>query len=373
MGIWLFFLTYVYIIIACHRNAKSQKSKNKLLVLLIISLTYFSAFRDGLGMDYSGYQYMCEHEWIYTKVWWLIEPLANALQNFCLYTDFSAVIFFLVTSAIVCAFSIWVYSKFPNFYLAAFIFITYTNLYLATFNIVRQSVAAAIILLGTYLFIIKNKSPWFFCFVLLGFFFHKSAIVFVLLYFLKKDDYSISGLIAILVITYFVNLKPLFGLPIISDFLNLTEYSEYLTYSKDAYDKLSMSNFYLHFLIIFIISQKKYIIQFEDKESLIYALKMSVLALASANMSANSLPIAYRFAMFFSFFLPISLSYLPRLIKPWLARIVIYVPLLILLLNLLFSRIDDRIYCPERILPLNSIFDENYRPYENPDFDINLL
>lgn len=370
MVIWLIFLTLVYILIACHHNAKSPKRKKVFLVLLIISLTYFSAFRDGLGMDYTGYKYMCENQWLDVKAWWLTEPLASALESFCLNTNFSAVIFFLVTSAIVCSFSLYVYSKFPNFYLAAFVFITYTNLYLATFNIVRQSVAAAIILLGTYLFILKKRSPLFLCFVILAFFFHKTAIVFAFLYFLKKDNYSIFGLIAILAVTYFVNLKPLFGLPIISDFLTITEYSEYLTYSRDAYSKFSLSNIYLHVLIIFIISQKKRIMQFCDKDSLIYALKMSVFALASANLSANSLPIAYRFAMFFSFFLPIALSYLPRLIKPQLARVVIYMPLLILLFTLLTLRIDDRIYCPNKILPLNSIYDDNYHPYENPDFVI---
>ena len=98
-----------------------------------------------------------------------------------------------------------------------------------------------------------------------------------------------------------------------------------------------------------------------------FSLKMTVFGLICNNLSAGALPIAYRYSMMFSMFLPLLFAYLPKVIEGGIARLITYVPIFVLLMTLLYLRADDRIYCPLRLLPIESIYDAKYYPYENPD------
>lgn len=367
MLIWFIFFLITYIFIYKYNQASNDKNKNIWFISILFVLIYFAAFRDGLGMDYTAYKSYCERDVSRVADWWMIEPLAAVIQSFCYNTDFSAVIFFLITSIIIYTCCLWVYRKLDNAYLAMFTFVTYTNLYSSSFNLVRQFVAASIILLGTYLFIIKSRVPLYFLFVLAAFFFHKSAAIFIFIYFLRKEDYNPTLWTVFILASLVVDVQPIFNIPIIRALLIASDYLGYLNHNENAYSEFSLSNIYMHAICLLFIWNKTKILACKNKELCIFALKMSVISVICCNFSSGSLAFAYRYAIFCSVFIPIMFSFLPNLIGKQHSKWLVYIPLTILIWNLFYLRQDDRIYCPEKILPIESIYDQNYRPYDNPN------
>lgn len=367
MLIWSLFFFITYILIFVYSASKSKETKKVSFYVLLFIVIYFAAFRDGLGMDYTAYKSYCERDVIRHANLWLIEPLAVALEEFCYNTHFSAVIFFLLTSLIIYTLCFFVYKQYENACIAFFVFLTYTNLYLASLNLVRQFVAASIILIGTYFFIIKKRSPLFFVLIFIGFLFHKSAALLLFIYFLKKENYNPLLWTVLLLGSWVINVQWFFNFPLIHDILAISNYSDYLDYDTTSYSKTSVSNIYMHLIVLFFLWNKKRVLVLEDCHSCILTLKLSIMSVICANLSAGTLPIAYRFTILFSIFMPILFSYLPRLMEKRFAKIIIYLPLILLLWTVLIGQRNNRVYCPEKILPLESIYDENYHPYDNPD------
>ena len=124
MAIWLLFLFLCYFLIGCYQH----KKKNIFFLLLLFVVIYFATFRDGLGSDYTAYQSYCEREVLYSDSWFLMEPIPAFLYKICYETKLSAVLFFFVSSCVIYISCIKVYSKSLNFGIAAFVFLTYTNL-----------------------------------------------------------------------------------------------------------------------------------------------------------------------------------------------------------------------------------------------------
>lgn len=367
MLIWFCFFCLVYFLIFKYEKAVQLKSKYINLGIILLVVVYYATFRDGLGPDYTAYKSYCERDVLRTSLLLLQEPLASIIEAFCFETQFSAVIFFFITSLIICASCIWIYSRYNNSYIALFVFFTYTNLYLMSFNLVRQFVAASLILIGSYYFIVKNRNPLFFLFVFVAFLFHKSALLFALIYFLRKDNYSpILWSIAIFS-SWIINVQPLFDIPLIHDLFAAGDYLEYINHSEVSYSKTSLSNIYMHAITLFFIWNKERILMMKDCEHCLFSLKLVALSIILCNISAGSLAFAYRYAIFCSVYIPILFSFLPTLLKRDLVHMIVYVPLCILIWTLFYGSQDNRVYCPQRILPIESIWDENYKPYDNPD------
>lgn len=364
MAIWLLFLFICYLLIGLYQH----KRKNLFFLLLLAVVIYFATFRDGLGSDYTAYQSYCEREVFYSNAWFLIEPIPAFLYKICYDTNLSAVLFFFVSSCIIYISCFKVYSKNINFGIAAFVFLTYTNLFLSSLNVVRQFMAASIVLVGVYCFIIKKKSPWYFATVLLAFMIHKSVVLFIPMYWIKKDDFNPVVWIGILIGSMVLPMDWIFASTNLNDFLTLLDYDSLLKYKEVAYSKFSMSNIYLHVItLIFLFNRKRIRALTGGGNFCIFALKMTVFGLICNNLSAGALPIAYRYSMMFSVFLPLLFAYLPKVIEGGIARLITYVPIFVLLMTLLYLRSDDRVYCPQRLLPIESIYDAKYHPYENPD------
>lgn len=367
MLIWFCFFVVVYLLIYKYDNSISSRQKITFGVLFLITIVYFSAFRDGMGTDYTAYKSYCERDVYRFGSLLGQEPLAALLQSFCYNTNFSAVIFFLVTSTLICTLCTWVYTKYNNAYIALFVFVTYTNLYLASFNLVRQFVAASFILIGAYYFILQKKSPLFFACVFVAFLFHKSAIVFVLIYLLRKSELNPIIWTIIILASWVVDLQPLFNIPFIHDLVVYSDYQSYLSYNEHAYSRFSLSNLYMHAITLALIWNCKKIKDVDNYEHFIFALKLTAISIICSNFSAGSLAFAYRFTNYSSVFIPILFTFLPNLIGRKMIPFVAYIPICLLLWNLLLNGQNDRIYCPQRILPIESIFDNYYKPYDNPD------
>ncbi len=369
MVYWLFFLFIMYVLLGHYGKSSNQKL---LLLLIVFVAVFFSTFRDGLGVDYTAYKSYCESNWTNSIGWLLTEPIPASIYSFCYNSSFSAVVFFFITSLLTCGFSFWVYSRYDNFWLAAFVFLTYTNLYLMSFNLVRQFVASSLVLFGTYLFVIKKKSPWFFLFVLLAFLWHKSSIISVFIYFLNDKKINPAFWFFAIILSWTFPVDLLFNIPFFNDIIAVLDYTENLTYNRESYSRTSISNLYVHYIIFFLFINSKNLQEYmgEDNKGFFLVLKLSIISIIFSNISANSLPFAYRYAIFFSPFLPLLFTYLPTIADKKTVFSLAVIPVFILLMLLLTLKMDDRLYCPQRILPIESVFDDYYNPYENPDVDM---
>lgn len=369
MIFWIFFLCTCYLLLMVYNSTRiSEKQKVYALLGLMFVCVYFSTFRDGVGTDYTAYQTNCEIQRNYGEFWLLTEPFPELLYSLCYNSKISAVLFFFVTSSIICVSSLWVYSKFKYFCIAGFLFITYTNLFLSSLNLVRQFTAASIVLFATYYFVMKKKSPLFFLFVFLAFLWHKSALLSVFIYFLRQKDFNTFLGLLVLLISWIAPVDRIFNIPIIGDVLDALNYLNYSTYEKESYSRTSLVNLYVHLIIIISIAGKSKIKNEDDRRNFNIALKLSLLSVIFCNISANSLPFAYRYGIFFSAYLPILFSYLPVIIGKTFAKTIVFIPILFLLLLVLSGKRNDRVFCPQRVLPLESVYDENYHPYENPEY-----
>lgn len=367
MIIWFIFFLVVYVLIHKYGTTSSSQEKKLYIALFLVTIVYFAAFRDGIGSDYTAYKSYCERDVLEFGSLLAQEPLAYALESFCYNTDFSAVIFFLVSSLIICTLCTLIYTKYDNAVIALFVFVTYTNLYLSSLNLVRQFVAAAIILYGAYYYIQKTRSPIFFVFVFLAFLFHKSSVLFVLIYFLRKTEINPIVWTIIILASWIINVQPLFEIPVIKNLLVISEYQTYISYNETSYSKFSMINLYMHIIVLLFIWKSNKMSNVKNKDHFYFVLKMTALSVVFSNMSANDLPFAYRYAIFCSVFIPTLFTYLPNIIDRKLIPMFVYIPLCVVIWAVFFNRQNDRVFCPQQILPIESIFDKNYKPYDNPD------
>ena len=352
----------------CYNRVNSKKNKNIVLWSIILSLVYFSGFRDGLGMDYDGYRELCEREVYNFLAFYLSEPIFRALQSFCYNTDFSAVILFLISAFLVCACSLYVYSKFANFTLSAFVFIFFSDIYLSSMNLVSQFAAAGVILLGYYPYI-REKNPKnlqiaigsVFCGMLL----HLSSLFMLLPLLFGRKRINVLLWVLFIVVSYFIPVEFFFRLPIIEHLVTLLNYQNYFTYTSSGTSSLSMTNIYMHLLLFPFLVRIKRITQSKHANEYIFLIKMYAMYLILNNFSTGNFTITYRLAVFFVLFLPLLLSKLPMIVNKQIAYGLIIFPILFLMLFRLSS--GDRLIVPDRILPIESVYDKYYRPYENPN------
>ena len=113
-------------------------------------------------------------------------------------------------------------------------------------------------------------------------------------------------------------------------------------------------------IIPFLVNKNK-LLKLDGANNYVFALKMFVIFLVCNNLSANGMPIAYRIGIFFVMFVPIVFSILPQIIDRQLAHIIIITSLLFLFF---YIGLGNPLVVPEKILPLNSIFDSVYINYK---------
>ena len=176
--------------------------------------------------------------------------------------------------------------------------------------------------------------------------------------------------IVLLVLSWLLPINLLMNIPYLGEVFDILNYTDYLNYDKESYSRTSLVNLYMHMMVMYFLIKSTYIknIKFLDNTGFYLALKLTIISIIFSNISANSLPFAYRFAMFFSPFIPLLFSYLPTISNKRTSYVLVITPILFLLMVFLTLHINDRIYCPQRILPIESIMDNYYKPYDNPDW-----
>lgn len=364
MLFWIGFLFLEYLLLLSFSSSKKDGTRSCILFLIIILAVYFAGFRDCLGMDYEGYREHCERDRTLNDTLWLLnEPLYEVIRNFCATTKFSAVLFFLIFAAFTSVPALIVYSRYNNFFLSGFIYLTYTGLYLFSFNVVRQFAAAGILMIGVYYLlkgVHKNKLI-FVVIVFLSMLIHKSALFFLPIVFFSKKDLNIPLIILLLLLSFVIPFNNLFGVSLVSEILGMMDYDIYIDNSAVMISKYSLSNLYLHIMLIILLINKRKLLLMKDSEVYVLSIKLFVVYLICNNLSANGIPIAYRTGILFAMYIPIALSVFPRLFKEriWGYTLVI-IPLLVLFFAIGMS---NDLVIPERMLPLESIFDSEYFKY----------
>lgn len=203
-----------------YKKAKSIIGKLLSFVLLAAPTVLISSLRYGIGTDYFGYLEV--YNTIHVRLDWSSlfsfyqEPSWVAIN--LLATDYYQVL--LVSSIIYSLFIFLSISRCRKKIGITFpLFISYMVFYCLSFNGIRQAIAAAILLFGIT-FLLNKKSLWdycaFFLLVLLASTFHKSVLLFSLVFvfsFFKKNKVSlvlatigITSLAVVLLRSYLVSL-----------------------------------------------------------------------------------------------------------------------------------------------------------------------
>lgn len=358
---WILFLLIEYSLLFFYHIEKNSRKRSYIVFALAVIAVYFAGFRDCLGADYEGYRDWCErNRYNAYDIWFLSEPLLDIITEFCANTKFSAVIFFSIMGAATSIPAFFVYSKSKNFPLAAFVYLTYTGIYLFSFNIVRQFAASGLCLCAAY-FLTKDKNKYnslmFIAFVLLASLIHKSSLLFLLTYFVTGKDLNIKLWLTLLMSSILIPFANIPGFSVVSNVIDAMDYTVYLDYSSFSVSKTSLSNIYMHLLLLPFFLNKNKIMLLARYERYVFAVKMYVIFLICNNMSANGLDIAYRIGIFFVLFVPIALSVLPEIMDKRLSYIIIIIPLLFLFF---YIGLGNPLFVPDKMLPLNSIFDSVY-------------
>lgn len=237
MIIWILFLSVVYSLLGIYKiGDKSLKSETFITILLFV--IWFAGFRDGLGMDYEAYSDNCNRERPFFEPIILDEPIYKSFTNFCYHSNYSEVFFFLCCSAITVAIPFIVYRKYANFPIAVFVYITFTGIFVQSFNIVRQFTASSIFFAAFVLlkFVssdnlrLQSKSQrnqgfqkiiLAICLIFVDFCIHKSSLFILPVLLLSNKSINYLTWFILIILSFTIPISGIFNLPLVSDLIFL--------------------------------------------------------------------------------------------------------------------------------------------------------
>lgn len=348
MEYWLALLSITILLLFADYKSGNTTFKYICRISLIISVTYFSAFRDGLGSDYNQYivrlSYVdLEHfsfDFFSEPSFWLLSYIINkSMLSEVFYFAFMSVC--TIVPLLIC------FYKSPNPENSILLFLLFPGCgFMQSFNVIRQFCAAAIIMVGLFL-LYKHKNRYFIILTLLAMLFHKSAILVLFVpLLLKLNFHNKKILLVLLLVSYF------------SQFINVDlswihlddeRYNEYFVINEG---KQSTTIFVAITLILaYIITQSERFIE-TDFDEFVY--KLSYCGVILYNFSSWNYSLS-RVALYFTPFLFILLA-LPMK-KQKMYSIIVNSLFLFLFLFVIISAKSNPMVVPSRILPVNSLFD----------------
>lgn len=217
---------------------KSLISKLFLLLVAAFPLIFISSIRYEVGTDFNNYIDMFKYLYnrnfslnVNVEIGWIL------FNRICYFFYDNIQILFISSSllfGIVSMYAIMELSKInENNSIALIVFIYNCFLYPVSLNIIRQSIAAAIIFLSI-IFVVKKKSFSFLFCVTIATTFHYSACLFYILYFFALPIYRPSKKTIVLILTIIASLFLIQKISIIiSIFPFLQKYSKYINTDND--------------------------------------------------------------------------------------------------------------------------------------------
>lgn len=353
MVIWFIFYILELFFVSLSYITTDSKSKKTLYSFSALIAIYFSAFRDGLGTDYRGYTSQMASTFFDSNS----EPLFNLIKYIVLNTSFSATLFFALC-AIMTIWWIWKYldNKHNEFAaLSIIIFLSLPGLYFNTFNVVRQYFAAGLFLYSLRYIQSKQFARYAMC-IVVACLMHTSSLVLLPLYYVLNRKFSVKTYIifaAILIGLGFL-LEPIFDL--ISAF---SKYGTYLDNEKEAGGSTITTLCLLIIILYFSISKfshhKRY---HEESPYTVMTINMFILyTILSVMVFVN--PLFSRLSLFFC----VSLCVMFPFVFYEVLRNKVLVSILCLCFSFIYffsfiiSGENNPEICPEKILPISSLFD----------------
>lgn len=346
MEIWiLYFLVTIFLLTLSMNKSISLNVQKIFKIILVLWLIYFSTFRDGLGEDY--YQYIIRIQNNYTLSFF-DEPAFTWISSWINRYNLSYIVFFFITSVLVVLFSILSLFKLPYPFFSILTFlIHFGGGYIQSFNTIRQCVAVGFFIYA-YKFIFEKKLFQYLLVIVLASFFHLSALLLIPVYWLVDKKNPKGLMIGILLISIFF--PKILVTPILSLLLNIEEYSQY------ANDEMGLAQSGLFlvmsilFLIILIFKNK-----FEDNRKLNSIFNLGYTSVVLFNLSTLSAAFS-RYSLYFMPFMYISVYYLSFICK---SKLIAYIILMFFVI-LFFVSVSASTILPDRILPINSLWDSNF-------------
>ena len=358
MILWAFLIISVLCLCFAHDRSNKTEEKWALFIIIFIFLTYFSGFRDGLGLDYDAYKHY--NSFLNYQKGGIIfsEPVYLLLSKFIYKTSYSYVLFFLTMSFITIYFSLNSFNRYNNLFTLVFVFVLMPSIYMTSFNLVRGAASSAIFIYSIrYL---ENKSSrtllLYFSLILFAFFIHKSSLVFLIPLFFDSDDYLKFSFKLLVILVFVILFFNLFQSNLMA-ILEVLSYSSYIEYDEMKIEVFSLSNIFYHLLLLPLFYYRKRILNLRDSKMYIIPIKCFMLSLFFANISAFVLPFSYRLFYLFIFSLPIVVLVILMVSNNYLFRKIIYLIIACFGLKALVSGIGNPIIIPESIRPPISIYD----------------
>lgn len=271
-------------------------------------LFLFAGLRYYVGIDYPVYMEGYNHT--FSRALQHMEPIWQWLRLLLLHFEIAPAGWFMLTSAAIVIISIEAFRKQSyNLAIALLAFVLIYKLYFESFNMVRQSLAMAIVLFA-YPALRERKYWKALAILLLAFCFHESAIVLLLLLPLCYVRYPRWFIAVLLLLSYFVFpviMKPVMGAvqPVLSLVLPLD--MSYLSMMGSSGVTFTGVTFAVETLIAFYwLFRKKDLLK--QDESLLPYINSFFLAIIITNTFANIFQVGNRFMYYFLMCYPILLS-----------------------------------------------------------------
>lgn len=349
MVVWLIFiLTVLPLAFLLNPSLKGTKMGNSLLFIIVFIVTYFSGFRDGLGVDYQNYLIKID----YSDHLTLLEPLFSILSIFVSNTIFSEIFVFLFFALITNFLYIKSFQRYNYFFIIFSAYILIPPLFFNSFNVIRQLCAAGIFLHSCKYMEERNLKKYI-IYILFASTIHMSAIFLIPIYFFVTVN--TNRYIAIILQIFSLTLTSFFITPIGNLLAQYNIYAHYLTYTEAVPTFGSL--FIIFNISFFLLSILKSRLITGVRNDILYNLFfMCVLFL---NISIN-FPILYRFTLYFYIFPFIALPlFNVYFYKNALTPILFFVYFLFFT-SLIASDIENNKIIPSKILSPLSLFDDYY-------------
>lgn len=259
MGVYILILITVWV--AWFVSRTDRRYQHIVSLMLIILISIIAALRYNVGMDYLSY------DEIFNSIKYGngndIEPGFYALCRFVNLIGGTSQLMFLVCSI----FTLLIYYKAfrflsNNIVLTLSVFILFGQMYLNTFNAIRQCVAIAIFCYSIKFIIEKKCLKYLFC-IIVASLFHMTALLLIPLYWILTKKWNFIVKIFILLVSiYFL---PNFILLLISN----SSYASYLTFEKFSTDASFINYLYILVGAVIMIFEKKILLNYQHRNILL--------------------------------------------------------------------------------------------------------
>ena len=204
--------------------------RHKIFLLTIVcGAILFSGFRYDAGNDFFSYYAMLVGEKFYGN----LEFFSYSLIEFARYLDQPYVFYFITSLIYMLAMIYGLYKLNALGFSSLILLLLFAASWLTSFGYIRQFVAISFVFLATA-FLIKGKDIKFLFFAVIGFLFHKSAIIAGLIYFyykfFGKKEHSLQVYFVIYLFFYFLFVYIVF---FITSYIGL--YHHYIDQPRNAF------------------------------------------------------------------------------------------------------------------------------------------